>query len=201
MRPYIYGKRLGVLVIDLEHTERLLKRALTVTAEIAYRGGVILFMNSPRQTGYLVEKAAKECGEYAYCRRWDNAVFTSARQTFGAVTRLPDLNILFHTLGETNTQHKAVTMSAKMMIPTVGICDTNSNPTLITYPVPGNDDSPQAIELYCKLFKSAVLYGKEKKKLNDNDEDTTTTNTDTNVNTTTTTATSTNTTTSATAAI
>ncbi|RVE40698.1 hypothetical protein evm_014652 [Chilo suppressalis] len=38
--------------------------------------------------------------------------------------------------------------------------DTNCNPNLITYPVPGNDDTPVAIELYCKLFKEAILRGK-----------------------------------------
>lgn len=165
MRPYIFGKRLGVLIIDLEETARLLKHALQVSAEIAFRGGIILFIHPSRQNGHIVEEAAKECGEYAYCRRWRSAIFANSQQIFRAVTRLPDLNIIFSTatvMG--NKIHQSVTMSAKMLIPSIGICDTNCNPTLITYPVPGNDDSPQSIELYCKLFKQAILKGKERKK-------------------------------------
>jgi len=164
MRPYIFGKRLGVLIIDLDQTERLLKTALNVTAEIAYRNGIILFVCASRQTGHFVEKAAKECGEYAHCRRWSNSVFTNSFRTFGAVTRLPDLVVFFGTSESFNQTHRAVIMSAKLLIPTIGICDTNSNPTQITYPVPGNDDSPQSIEFYSHLFKAAVLNGKAKRK-------------------------------------
>jgi len=61
-------------------------------------------------------------------------------------------------------QHTAVRDSAKMNIPTIGILDSNCNPNIITYPVPGNDDSPVAIKLYCKLFKQAILKGKERRK-------------------------------------
>ncbi|KAJ9586318.1 hypothetical protein L9F63_020026 [Diploptera punctata] len=57
-----------------------------------------------------------------------------------------------------------VTESAKMCIPTIGIVDTNCNPNLVTYPVPGNDDSPVSIELYCKLFREAIRRGKEYQK-------------------------------------
>lgn len=164
MRPYIFGKRLGVLIFDLDCTARLLRRALEVTAEMAYRKGIILFVHGSRQNGWIVEKAAQDCGEYAYCRRWNNEVFTNSQKLFSAVVRLPDLVIIFSTLDQAHTQHKAVTMSAKMLIPTIGICDTNSNPTLITYPVPGNDDTPDSIQLYSRLFKDAVLRGKARRK-------------------------------------
>lgn len=61
-------------------------------------------------------------------------------------------------------QHTAVRDSAKMGIATIGIVDSNCNPNLITYPVPGNDDTPTSIQLYCDLFKKAILRGKEKRK-------------------------------------
>lgn len=163
MRPYIFGKRLGVLVFDLEQTSRLLNQALLVAAEIAYRKGIILFLNQSRQTGHIAEAAAKECGEYAYCRRWVNEVLSDSQTTFAAVTRLPDLIILLSVVEKVNELHSAVTMAAKLLIPTVGVCDTNADPTLITYPVPGNDDTPQSIELYCRLFKQAILNGKRKR--------------------------------------
>lgn len=61
-------------------------------------------------------------------------------------------------------QHTAIRDSAKMNIPTIGIVDSNCNPDLITYAVPGNDDSVASIELYCNLFKEAVLRGKQKRQ-------------------------------------
>jgi small subunit ribosomal protein S2 len=44
-------------------------------------------------------------------------------------------------------------------LPVVAIVDSNSDPTVITYPVPGNDDASRAIELYCELVSQAVLDG------------------------------------------
>lgn len=163
MRPYIFGKRLGVLIIDLEQTAALMRQALQVAAEIAFRKGVILFVMENRQNAHLVEETAKECGEFAYCRRWNDEVFTNSQKKFGSVTRLPDLCIFLSTRGAFG-QHRAVLMSAKMMIPTIGICDTNSDPTLVTWAVPGNDDTPDSIALYCQMFKQAILNGKERRQ-------------------------------------
>jgi len=66
--------------------------------------------------------------------------------------------------------HGIVNDAAKMLIPTVGIVDSNCGPNLITYPVPGNDDSLCAVELYCRLFKEAILRGKSKRKLKDSQQ-------------------------------
>lgn len=59
--------------------------------------------------------------------------------------------------------HPAIAEAAKVLVPSIGIVDTNSNPCLITYPVPGNDDSEQSIEYYCKLFEQAIKAGKQKR--------------------------------------
>lgn len=48
MTPYILGSRLGVLIIDLEQTAKRLREALNVTAHIAFRGGIVLFVNRQR---------------------------------------------------------------------------------------------------------------------------------------------------------
>ena len=71
--------------------------------------------------------------------------------------------IFINTFNNVLSEHLAVRDSAKMLIPSIGIVDTNSDPTLITYPVPGNDDTPSAIRLYCDVFKKAVLLGKQKR--------------------------------------
>jgi small subunit ribosomal protein S2 len=58
------------------------------------------------------------------------------------------------------TADKTAVEEARVLgIPVVGVCDTNSDPSDIDYPVPGNDDSTKAIDLYCNLFESAIIDG------------------------------------------
>ena len=68
---------------------------------------------------------------------------------------LPD--ILF--IVDTNKEDIAVAEANKLGIPVVGVIDTNSDPKGIDYPIPGNDDSKRAINLYCDLISGAVLSG------------------------------------------
>lgn len=161
MTPYIFGSRLGIDIIDLDQSVTLLQDALNVAAHVAYRGGIILFMSRNRQNMPLIERTAVECGEYAHCRYWRGGIFTNASKQFGAITRLPDLCIFINTQNNVFDQHTAVRDSAKMLIPTIGILDTNCDPRIVTYPIPGNDDTPVALQLYCRLFKEAILAGKE----------------------------------------
>ena len=58
---------------------------------------------------------------------------------------------------DTNTDSIAIKESLKLNIPIVAIIDTNSDPTGITYPIPGNDDARRAINLYCELVKQTIL--------------------------------------------
>jgi ribosomal protein S2 len=48
-----------------------------------------------------------------------------------------------------------------MGIPTVGIVDTNSDPTKVTYPVPMNDDAAKSLDYALNLMKDAILEGKK----------------------------------------
>ena len=81
------------------------------------------------------------------------------------MTRLPDLCVFLAT------PHEAITDSAKMTIPSIAILDSNVDPSLVTYHVPGNDDSPTAIQLYCKLFGETVRRAKQRRKLEKPDMD------------------------------
>ncbi|MDR1235992.1 MAG: 30S ribosomal protein S2 [Holosporaceae bacterium] len=53
----------------------------------------------------------------------------------------------------------AVKEARVLGVPVIGICDTNSDPTLIDYPIPGNDDSVKAIDLYCSAFENVIIDG------------------------------------------
>lgn len=47
-----------------------------------------------------------------------------------------------------------------MLIPLVGVCDSNADPNMVTYPIPGNDDTPKAVNFYLSLMKRAIMAGK-----------------------------------------
>ncbi|XP_063791966.1 small ribosomal subunit protein uS2m isoform X1 [Pseudophryne corroboree] len=164
MEPYIFGCRLQQDIIDLNQTQEHLQQALNFMAHIAYRKGVILFVCRNRQFTHLVENLAKDCGEYAHTRFWRGGLLTNSTIQYSPGVRLPDLVIFLSTLNTVFEQHVAIRDAAKMNIPTVGIVDTNCNPSLITYPVPGNDDSPTSVELYCRLFKMTINRAKDKRK-------------------------------------
>lgn len=55
----------------------------------------------------------------------------------------------------------AVLECKRLGIPIVAICDTNCDPELIDYPIPGNDDAIRAIHLFCSLIATAVIEGKD----------------------------------------
>uniref|UniRef100_A0A672PKH5 28S ribosomal protein S2, mitochondrial-like n=1 Tax=Sinocyclocheilus grahami TaxID=75366 RepID=A0A672PKH5_SINGR len=91
-------------------------------------------------------------------------LLTNASIQYSPGVRLPDLIVFFSTLNNVFQQHVGIRDAAKMNIPTVGIVDSNCNPSLITYPVPGNDDTPVAMEMYCRLFKMTINRAKDKRR-------------------------------------
>lgn len=60
---------------------------------------------------------------------------------------------------DTQKEDLAIKEAQKLGLPIIAVIDTNSDPTGITYPIPGNDDALRAIELYCELISGAILDG------------------------------------------
>ena len=165
MRDFVFGSRFGTAVIDLDQTSVMLRQALNFLAHLASRGGIVLFVARQPHLVHMVEAAAQDCGEYAHCRPWDSAIFTDSTKKFEGDIRLPDALVFLHTKeGTKYDDHMGIEDAAKMGIPTVAIVDTDCNPNIISYPVPGNDDTPQAVQLYLDLFGKAIKLGKEHRK-------------------------------------
>lgn len=80
--------------------------------------------------------------------------------------RFPDVVVVLDTIRDAI----AVSEAKKLNIPVVGIVDTNSDPTPVDYPVPGNDDSSNSISAYMQLFSKAVLAGLEYNLVSDSSE-------------------------------
>ena len=68
---------------------------------------------------------------------------------------LPDVIFII----DTNKEKIAIAEARKLNIPVVAVIDSNSDPDLVDYPIPGNDDAIRAINLYCQLMRDAVLDG------------------------------------------
>jgi small subunit ribosomal protein S2 len=68
---------------------------------------------------------------------------------------LPDILFVI----DTNKESIAILEANKLGVPVAAIIDSNSDPTGITYPIPGNDDAVRAVALYCELVANAVLEG------------------------------------------
>ena len=68
---------------------------------------------------------------------------------------LPDILFII----DTNKEKLAVEEANKLHIPVVAVLDSNSDPTGVTFPIPGNDDAIRAITLYCDLVAGSVLDG------------------------------------------
>tara|TARA_A100001011_G_scaffold270729_1_gene279934 strand:- start:286 stop:1050 length:765 start_codon:yes stop_codon:yes gene_type:complete len=58
---------------------------------------------------------------------------------------------------DTNIESLAVKEALKLNIPIVAVLDTNSDPTNIQFPIPGNDDARRSINLYCDLLKNTII--------------------------------------------
>jgi len=70
---------------------------------------------------------------------------------------VPDLVFVI----DTNKESIAVAEARKLNIPVIAVVDTNCDPNIVTYPVPGNDDAGRAITLYCDLVAQAAIDGIE----------------------------------------
>ncbi|TPX35940.1 hypothetical protein SmJEL517_g01709 [Synchytrium microbalum] len=76
MLPYIYGSRLGIHIINLEHTITHLRRAVHVTREIAAAGGKILFVGTRKAIHKITYDAAVSCGGF-YTLSWVGGCITN----------------------------------------------------------------------------------------------------------------------------
>jgi small subunit ribosomal protein S2 len=66
--------------------------------------------------------------------------------------KIPDLIFII----DTNIESLAVAEAKKLGIPILAVLDTNSDPTGIDFPIPGNDDARRSINLYCDLLKNTI---------------------------------------------
>ncbi|KAI9472534.1 ribosomal protein S2, flavodoxin-like domain-containing protein, partial [Coemansia mojavensis] len=168
--PFIFGERQGIHIINLEHTMAALRRAAQFVKQTAYHGGLVLFVGTRREHRQLAIDAALESSQYFVSGRWTPGTITNQKSLFRRhfiyakdarpQAYKPDLIISLSP-----RESRAMLYEArKSFVPTVGIIDTNSDPTSVTYPIPCNDDSPKAVAIVAGILAKAAKSGMELRK-------------------------------------
>ena len=200
MKPYIFGSRGDIYIIDLKKTLLGLDDAYTFISETARKGGTILFVGTKKQAQEPISEAANRCGMPYVNARWLGGMLTNfvtirtrvnrmeeleAMETDGRMALLPKKEqiLLRKELGKLQTNLNgirnmkkvpdaifiidprretiAVLEAHKLDIPVIAIVDTNCDPDVVDYPIPGNDDAIRAIELVVGLMANAFIEGRQ----------------------------------------
>ncbi len=203
MRPYIFGERNGIHIIDLQKTVRSFKKACEFVEQLTSKGGHVLFVGTKRQARDTVAENAKRCGMYYVNFRWLGGTLTNyntIRQSISRLRRLEKMSTdgtysklvkkeainlerqrekLERNLGgikdmpglpkaifitDAHKEHIAIQEAKKLGIPIVAITDTNSDPTGIGFPIPGNDDSLKSLQIFVKAVADACIEGRSRHK-------------------------------------
>lgn len=203
MRPYIFGARNGIHIIDLQQTVKLFRAAHDKLVDTVARGGKVLFIGTKRQAQEAVAAEAGKAGQPYVTHRWMGGTLTNFVTIQKSVERLKKLEGMFAdgtinryqkkeilrlqreldklnaTLGgikdmdtlphlafiiDPHREDIAVKECRKLGIPIVAVTDTNCDPDLIDYIIPGNDDAIRAIKLFVNSMAEACVEGAAMRK-------------------------------------
>jgi small subunit ribosomal protein S2 len=201
MKPYIFGARNGIYIIDLQKTHELYQRAYQFLAQTVGNGDKVLFVGTKKQAQEVVEEQAKRSQQFFVTQRWLGGMLTNfktLKQSLdrfraidkmaedGTFQKLPKKEVLGmererskleKNLGgvkemtrlpgalfviDPGKEHIAVLEAKKLGIPVVGVVDTNCDPDLVDYVIPGNDDAIRSIRLFVTSVADACSEGNQK---------------------------------------
>jgi small subunit ribosomal protein S2 len=200
MKPYIFGARNGIHIVDLQQTVTMFKDVYIFVRDMAAAGGHLLFVGTKKQAQEAIKEEAERCGMFHVHNRWLGGTLTNfqtIRQSIERLRRLEEMENdpkivealtkkemlglkrekekLEHSLGGIKGMKKlpeaifvvdpeqeviAVREARKLGVPVVAVIDTNCDPDLVDYKIPGNDDAIRAIRLFCSAVADAVIEGK-----------------------------------------
>jgi len=200
MKPFIFGARNGIYIIDLQKTVQLFKVAHDFVVNRIADGGKMLFVGTKKQAQDAIREEADRCGMFYVNTRWLGGTLTNFQTIKQSIDRLKkceemledpvvadaltkkellgisrERDKLLQSLGGIKNLKKlpdalfvidpkkeeiAVKEANKLRIPVVAVVDTNCDPDVIDYKIPGNDDAIRAIRLFCASMADAVLAGK-----------------------------------------
>ncbi len=94
MKPYVFGARNGIYIIDLQKTVDQARAACTFAAQIASEGKKVLFVGTKKQAKDVIEEEAKRAGMYYVTNRWLGGMLTNYQTVKASIDRLKKLEAL-----------------------------------------------------------------------------------------------------------
>lgn len=179
---YIYGERSDIHIISLEQTAAHLRRAARVVEEVAYHGGLILFVGNRKGQMPIVTRMAELAGACHLFQKWTPGCITNKdvllqggqlkivderdRELEGFEEHLrdcrpvtPDLVVCLNPL----ENYALLRECALATVPTVGVIDTDADPSWVTYQIPANDDSLRSVALIAGVLGRAGERGQQRR--------------------------------------
>jgi len=93
MKPYIFGERSDIHIVNLELTAQKLKEALDFLEETTAAGGVVLFIGTKDQAKEIVKRHAQDSGMPYVISRWLGGTFTNFKTIKGVIDKFRDLKV------------------------------------------------------------------------------------------------------------
>ena len=204
MKPYIFGERNGIYILDLKQTIINADRAYTMLRETAAKGGTVLFVGTKKQAQESIQTQAERCDMPYINQRWLGGMLTNFVTMRSRIDRMEELETMVEdgrmaergkkeqavltkeleklqrNLGgvrnmkalpqaifvvDTKREEIAIKEANRLHIPVIGLLDTNSDPDVIEYGIPANDDAIRSVALMCELVADAVLAGSGKEQI------------------------------------
>jgi small subunit ribosomal protein S2 len=197
MKPYIFGKRNGIYIIDLSKTLKQFREAADFVYKLGQEGRRLLFVGTKRQAQDAVAEEARRCGQYFVTHRWLGGTLTNFVTIRQSVERLLEIEARLAEEGGAHTKKEklrldrerermnrnlegvrdlealpdaifvvdpkkeaiAVAEANKLGIPVIAIVDTNCDPELVDYVIPGNDDAIRTIRLFLSRIADSYAAG------------------------------------------
>jgi len=91
MKPYLFGARNGIYIIDLQTTTKLLKDAHNFIAKAVSEDGAVLFVGTKKQAQDSIVEEAERCGMFHVCNRWLGGTLTNFQTIKKSINRLKEL--------------------------------------------------------------------------------------------------------------
>ena len=96
MRPYVYGRRKSIHIIDVRETVRGILRAKKYLKQVAAQGSLILFVGTKRQASETIKNEAARCGMPYVSERWLGGTLTNFKTIRSRLGRLKELEDILH---------------------------------------------------------------------------------------------------------
>ena len=204
MKPYIFGERSGIYILDLKQTIMEADSAYTFIKNTCAHGGKVLFVGTKKQAQDAVKASAERANMPYINQHWLGGMLTNFVTIRSRMNRMEELEAMIEdgrmavlpkkeqavlgkelaklqaNLGgardmkalpqalfviDTKREENAIKEAQRLNIPVVALIDTNSDPDVVDYGVPCNDDAISAVALMCDLFADACLAGSGKEQI------------------------------------